>query len=105
MPDKDDTPDGGEAALPELRFLKALVTALAGVMILGLLAILAILVIRFSQEPEAPILPATLTLPEGTTARAVTFGRGWYAVVTEADDILIFDAATGALRQTVRIEN
>lgn len=103
MPDKDDTPNGGEAALPELRFLKGLVTALAGVMIVGLLAILAILVIRFSQEPAAPALPADLTLPEGTTARAVTFGPGWYAVVTDANEILVFDAATGTLRQTVQI--
>ncbi|AMY70117.1 DUF6476 family protein [Frigidibacter mobilis] len=107
MPDKDDTPNGGEAApaLPELRFLKALVTALAGVMIVGLLAILAILVIRFSQDPAGPALPAEITLPAGTTARAVTFGPGWYAVVTARDEILIFDAATGTLRQTVQIED
>jgi hypothetical protein len=105
MPDKGDTPNGPEAALPELRFLKALVTALAGVMIVGLLAILAILVIRFSQEPAAPGLPESVTLPTGTTARAVTFGPGWYAVVSEANEILIFDAATGALRQRVQIED
>jgi len=105
MPDKEDTPNGGEAApaLPELRFLKALVTALAGVMIVGLLAILAILVIRFSQDPAGPVLPAEITLPAGTTARAITFGPGWYAVVTEQEEILIFDTPTGTLRQTVQI--
>lgn len=106
MADKDEAPNSGlaeaEPALPELRFLKALVTALAGTMILGLLAILALLVIRFSA-PEAPLpaLPERIALPEGTVAEAVTFGRDWIAVVTEAGEILLYDAASGALRQRV----
>ncbi|WP_126976051.1 DUF6476 family protein [Frigidibacter oleivorans] len=102
-------PQDEYATPPELRFLKTLVTVLAGVMIAGLLAIVALLVIRFSQPlPEVvpsagPTLPANIALPEGETARAVTFGTGWIAVVTGDDEILILDGATGALRQRVRI--
>jgi hypothetical protein len=43
-------------------------------------------------------------LPEGARALAFTQGRDWYAVVTERDEILIFDRATGALRQRVAIK-
>lgn len=49
------------------------------------------------------MLPETVALPDGVRAEAVTFGAGWYAVVTDADTILIFDSATGALRQSVEI--
>ena len=42
--------------------------------------------------------------PDGSSAQAFTQGRGWYAVVTDADEILIFDQLTGELRQTVAIE-
>jgi hypothetical protein len=33
----------------------------------------------------------------------VTFGRDWIAVVTDTGELLILDAATGALRQRVAI--
>jgi hypothetical protein len=81
-----------------------LVTILTAVMILGVVAIVALLVIRL--QPPAPAslpMPETIVLPEGATARAVTQGTDWYAVVTDADEILIFDRATGALRQRVAI--
>ena len=95
---------GGDALPPDLRFLKRLVTVLAGTMIAGLITIIALLVIRFPQAiGPRPALPETIVLPEGATAEAVTMGRGWVAVVTEEDEILIFDRATGALTQTVEI--
>jgi hypothetical protein len=89
-----------------LRFLRRLVTTLTAVMIVGLLVIVALLVIRFSSDraPAAAPLPDGITLPDGNTAAAVTYGSDWYAVVTTDDRILIFDRATGALRQTVMIE-
>lgn len=85
-----------------LRFLRVLVTVLTATMILGLITIVALLVIRFSQPPSLA-LPDAIALPEGTTAAAFTRGRDWYAVVTDDDRILIFDIATGALRQTVTV--
>ncbi|MCX8509288.1 MAG: DUF6476 family protein [Rhodobacteraceae bacterium] len=94
-----------EPPLPELRFLKALVTILAGTMIVGLITLITLLVIRFPKAGAiAPTLPANLILPMGQRAEAVTMGKGWIAVVTDAQTILIFDAASGTLRQTLVIK-
>ncbi len=89
-----------------LRFLRRLVTTLTAVMIFGLLIIVGLLVMRFSQDRSAgpPPLPDRIALPDGAAAQAVTYGRGWYAVVTTDARILIFDSIDGALRQTVQIE-
>ncbi len=79
-----------------------LVTVLTATMILGLLAIVALIVIRLADR--APVMPQSVTLPDGARAVAVTQGEGWYAVVTDDDRILIFDRATGDLSQTVTVE-
>jgi hypothetical protein len=99
-------PLGNETSAPghdpgNLRFLRVLVTVLTTVMIGGLLAIIGLLVIRFTST--GPTLPETITLPDGARAEAFTVGRGWYGVVTTDDRILIFDRDTGALRQTIMI--
>lgn len=104
-------PEPQSALPPEFRFLKRLVTLLAGTMILGLITLIALLVIRLpgirAPEPApalpAVTLPATVTLPAGTRAEAVTFGPGWIAVVTDRQEILILDAASGAVRQRIAI--
>jgi hypothetical protein len=81
-----------------------LVTILAGTMIAGLITIITLIVIRFPTVTSVrPALPDRIALPAGAQAEAVTMGRGWYAVVTDKDQILIFDAATGTLRQTVEV--
>ena len=78
-----------------------LVTILTGTMIAGLLIIIALVVIRYSDR-RAP-LPEAITLPDGATATAFTKGSDWYAVVTGDDHILIFDRATGKLINTLAI--
>ncbi|MFD2855053.1 DUF6476 family protein [Seohaeicola zhoushanensis] len=92
--------------LPEpanLRVLRILVTVLTVVMIGGLLTIVALFVIRFSSSP--PMVPDSVTLPDGLKAEAFTLGPDWYAVVTEGGKkILIFDRETGVLRQTVEVK-
>ncbi|WP_283967361.1 DUF6476 family protein [Tritonibacter sp. AK171] len=88
----------------QLRFLRRLVTTLTVIMVGGVLVVIALLVIRLSDDTSAPLLPADITLPDGATARAVTFGSGWLAVVTTDDQILILDSETGALRQSVQID-
>ena len=89
---------------PELRFLKLLVTALAGTMIAGLITIIVLLVIRLpSVTAVRPTLPEQIAMPDGVKAEAVTFGRGWIAVVTDTDEILILDAETGEVRQRVSV--
>ncbi|SMX43172.1 DUF6476 family protein [Maliponia aquimaris] len=95
-PEDDDLP-----LPPSLRFLRALVTLLTAVMIAGILGILALIWSRYSNA-SAP-LPEVITLPDGARASTFTQGPDWYAVVTTDDEILIFDRATGKLRQTLRI--
>ncbi|MBC6407316.1 MAG: hypothetical protein GDA40_03905 [Rhodobacteraceae bacterium] len=90
--------------LPEpasLRLLRRLVTVLTLVMIVGIVAITALIVVRLYDT--APVLPDHISLPGGASAIAITHGQGWYAVITQNQDILVFDALTGALRQTIPI--
>ena len=77
-------------------------TVLTATMIAGLLVLIVLFVTRFPSA-EAP-LPDAITLPDGARATAFTQGSGWYAVVTEADEILIYDRESGALRQRIAIE-
>jgi hypothetical protein len=85
-----------------LRVLRLLVTVLTAVMIGGVVVVVGLLVTRLSGK-SLP-LPETLTLPDGATAKALTVSDDWYAVVTDSDQILIFDRVTGNLRQTLVIE-
>ncbi len=87
---------------PDVKFLKTLVTVLTVVMIGGVLAVTALLVIRL-RAPEVP-LPSEIALPDGARATALTQGEDWFAVVTDADEILIFDRLTGEIRQRVQVE-
>ena len=86
-----------------LRLLRRLVTVLMVVMIVGLTVLVALFVLRFSQG-RAVGLPDAITLPADEEARAITYGSGWYGVVTASGLFLIYDARSGALRQTVQIK-
>jgi Flp pilus assembly protein protease CpaA len=97
--------DEVEAALPpSLRFLKWLVIVLTLTMIGGVITVVGLLVTRIPQGfGTLPVLPAAITLPEGTTPQAMTFGRGWIGVVVtgpEGERFLVF-SPTGEQRQTV----
>ena len=72
-------------------------------MILGFLVLIAALVIRLNADPLP--LPDRISLPDGVTALAFTQGTDWFAVVTDADTILIYDRATSTLRQTMQVEH
>jgi hypothetical protein len=100
----DDSPPPVSPAT--LKFLARLVTVLTATMIVGVVVIVALLVIRFSgDERRQPLsLPDSIALPEGARAEAVTFGDDWLAVVTGDDRILIYDRASGELRQSIAIE-
>ena len=87
------------AEVPELAWLRRLVTGLALVMGLGVAAVAAILWVRLSSPP-LPELPPGLSLPQGASAAAITFARDWTVVVTDAGEVLLYDR-TGALRQRV----
>ncbi|MBT8424314.1 MAG: hypothetical protein KJO67_05010 [Silicimonas sp.] len=98
--DDDTAPVGGEKTL---RYLKWLVTILTVTMILGFLTIVALFVMRFAEMNRAE-LPDQITLPDGKRAAAFTRGEGWFAVVTDDDEILIYSRVTGNLRQRIKID-
>jgi hypothetical protein len=84
--------------------LKLLVATLAGTMIIGLITIIVLFVIRLpAPKDQAPHLPPEIALPAGESAQAVTFGRGWTAVVTSSGKILIFDAENGEITQELQL--
>jgi hypothetical protein len=103
----DETPDEQRAAdngplPPDLRFLKGLVTVLTLVMIAGVIAIVALLVIRLNAAPPAPIVidPGDFALPTGVSVTGIgTVGR---RVVIVGDDgiIRVHDADTGEAVET-----
>lgn len=85
-----------------LRFLRLLVTILTGVMIAGVVILVALIVIRVPARPTIE-LPDPFELPAGVVARAVTFGDNWVAVVTGDDRILILNG-DGSIRQDIAIK-
>lgn len=103
----DPLPPASPVDPATLRYLRILVTVLTATMIGGLITIIALLVIRVPQAVRVvddPVpLPAGIALPDGTTATAFTRGPDWFAVVTDDDTILILDAETGAVTQTITI--
>ncbi|WP_282096598.1 DUF6476 family protein [Epibacterium ulvae] len=85
----------------QLKFLRRLITTLTAVMICGLVVVVALLVIRLSDD--GPDLPENIALPDGIEAKAVTFGEGWIAIVTTDDRILVLNNLTGQIQQEVRL--
>ena len=95
--------DPSEPAEPaNLRFLRLLVTVLTAVMIGGLVIVIALLVTRLNQPSLA--FPDAITLPDGTRAESFTVGRGWFAVVTGDERILILDQKSGDVRQIITLD-
>ncbi len=86
---------------PDLRFLKALVTILTGVMIVGVIAIVALLVTRLPGGGVT--LPEQLILPVGTEVVAVTQAPSYWLVTTADDRVLIF-APDGTFRRELALE-
>lgn len=72
------------------------------VMIAGFCLLIGTLVVKLNADPVP--LPDRLTLPAGAKATAYTQGEGWAAVVTESNEILIFDLPTGRLRKRLAME-
>lgn len=84
-----------------------MVLALTATLIGGVIAIVVLLVIRLQAAPAPLALPAEVRLPAGESARAVTLGSDWLAVVTVdaggQERIRVLDRASGAERAAVAI--
>ncbi|MFZ0097934.1 MAG: DUF6476 family protein [Gemmobacter sp.] len=100
----DDTSEKLELP-PSLRWLKWLVTGLTLTLILGVIAIVALLVTRLPipANQDTVAFPDTLALPDGAVPEAITKGKGWTGVVTTDGRMFIFDAA-GALTKEILIQ-
>lgn len=96
-----DTPDATDLP-PSLRFLKGLVITLMITMIVGVITVVGLLVTRMPDASANPVLPEGLVLPAGTAAEAVTIGKGWFAVVSSDQKLLIY-GIDGSLKQTIDI--
>ncbi len=72
-------------------------------MIVGLLAIVSLLVIRFGGSADTVPLPDSIALPAGAQASAVTHGPDWLAVVTADGRILIYSTDGQTLLQEVAV--
>lgn len=79
-----------------------MVTVLTTVMIVGVVVVIGLLVTRLSRDTT--VLPSEIALPDGAKPTAFTQAADWYAVVTDQNQILIYDRLTGALRQTISVE-
>lgn len=99
-PDKEE-----DGTLPaNLRFLKTLVTVLTAVMILGVIAIVALLVIRLNADP-APLMiaPGDFALPPGVGVVGLSVIDGQAVLVGDDRVIRVYDGANRALLQEFRI--
>ncbi|MFS4437885.1 DUF6476 family protein [Paracoccaceae bacterium GXU_MW_L88] len=94
---------------PRLKFLRRLVTVLT-LSLIGMVITIAVLFVLKFQEIKvggAPMLPESITLPDGESAEAITMGSGWSGVVTRdasgVERIRIF-GPDGVETQVVEIE-
>lgn len=75
-----------------LRLLRRLVVVLMVVMIAGFLLLMVLFAMRFHALSSAHIpLSDAPFLPKGTKALAVTYAKDFVMVLTEEQEILIFD--------------
>lgn len=85
--------------------MRILVTVLTATMILGFLTIVVLFVIRLAPAQTTLALPDEIILPDGARVIAFTQGGDWFAVVTDGDEILIYDRSGHTLRQRIKVNS
>ena len=93
----DDTP----ARDTGLAILKWLVIGLTATMLLSMVVLVWLFYTRLPRPVAA--LPDAIALPQGTGVEAVTLGRGFVLVVTDAGEALVFDATGSVLRRRIEL--
>lgn len=87
-----------------VKWLRILVVALSVTFIVGFVALVALFAVRFGEfGTPRPTLPPEILLPPGSRPAAFTQGTDWFAVVTDSDEILIFDMEGGPPVQTIKV--
>ncbi len=79
-----------------------LVTVLTATMIIGLITIITLLVMRL-QAPSVTF-PDAITLPDGATATAFTQTAEYFAIVTEENEILVYNRTTGQMIKRITLK-
>ncbi len=82
---------------PTIKFLKLLVTVLASVMIIGFVIIVSLFILNFRTSNFS--IPATIELSSGVSPVAYTQTKDWYAIITDQDEILIYDKAGNQIQK------
>jgi hypothetical protein len=96
----DDLPEETGPLPADLRFLKGLVTVLTAVMILGVIAIVALLVIRLNGAPRPVMLdPAGFAVPDGVGTVGYSVVDGLTVLVGDDGVIRVYDSDSRALVQ------
>ena len=88
---------------PDVRLIKWLVLVLTSVMILGVIIIIGLLVTRLGMAPAPVALPDSISLPQGSTPQAITLATDWVLVLTQQNEVLLFDRVSGALRHQIAL--
>jgi len=91
---------------PHLTLLRRLVTLLMVVMIAGVIAIVALLVIRLNAD-TAPVLvtPEHFPRPEGTRVLGYSLVGDQAVIVSDDRVIRVYDTASGVLLQTFELSD
>ena len=77
-------------------------TILTLTMIGGIISIVILIFLRFQDGPSNLDLPERIMLPNDAKPIAFTQTRKWFAIVTEGDNVLVFDTK-GKLIQTIKL--
>lgn len=89
-----------------LRFLRLLVTILTITMICGIITLVFLIVIKMKDlnNDFSINIPKEIILPDNKVAKAFTISTDWYAIVTESNEILIYDSNTNNIKQVIKIK-
>lgn len=91
-----------------LQWLRRLITVLTIIMIVGMVLIVSMLFVKMRALPaptDFSTITDQLTLPEGAQATSVTLNDDWIGVLTDQGQFLTYDRSSGALRDTITLNN
>ena len=74
------------------------------VFVAGFTVVVFVIYLRFPDGSDVTLrFPESIQLPADVSPVAFTQTRKWFAIITESDEILIFDAESGEILQRIQI--